>query len=292
MGQDEGGVENVKMDSRLKSIESRIDHFLPEVENVIAQRVYQAARDKLSNTVKYFSVFVAILAGVLGYQSYKQIIDIGGTKVAELIAESVIPELQKDVETQIDNRLEELMVNAQVKANAKMDQKIAEVSVVYQEKLQSLIDSSENIHDSEVPLPRSLDGYALYGEGREGDDGKWIWVNRNFRLIEGHIVNDFPDKGMLAVADTAVLVRDQAPSVRYEIREQKTRVPFMKGLKMYYKEKVISKLKIPVLDESSSKQLGSIKAETQVEIKSVQKVLGKFVWVEISPKIVAGISNL
>ena len=277
--------ENVQqIDNRLKSIESKIDHILPEVENVLAQRVYQTAKEKLASTAKYFSLFVALLLGAIGYQSYKEIIDIGGTKVAEAIAESVIPELQLDVESQVDTRLEELMVEAQSQANAKMDRKIAEVSSIYQEKFNALLEeiktnSPENVNVS-AASPK-LQGLALYGEGGKDESGNWIWTRRNFSLA-GDNSDLLPVANQFATADNAVLVRDKAPSVRYETREIKTKVPVMNDLKVTFENKVISTTKIPILEENSSKPIGTIQPGRDVEITSVQTILGKYVWVGIS----------
>ncbi|WP_345973389.1 hypothetical protein [Sulfurimonas diazotrophicus] len=275
-----------KIDVRLKSIETKIDQILPEVENVLAQRVYLAAKEKLSTTAKYFSLFVALLLGAIGYQSYKEIVDIGGTKVAEAIAKSVIPELQRDVETQVDARLEELMVEARSQANAKMDQKIAEVSAAYEEKFNLLLKQIKtNKHKnfkviSETP---KLHGFALYGEGGKNENGEWVWSSKNFNL-EHKDVDTLPTANQSALATKAVLVREQPPSIRYETREIKTKVPVMKGLQVSFKNKVISSTKIPILEENSGKVVGTIQAGKKVDIKSVQTVLEKYVWVSFDER--------
>ncbi len=276
--------DSQQIDSRLKSIESKIDHILPEAENILAQRVYQAAKEKLSSTAKYFSLFVALLLGAIGYQSYKEIIDIGGTKVAEAIVESIIPELQRDVELQVDARLEELMVEARSQANAKMDQKIAEVSSIYQDKFNSLLEEIKTTKPENINISAAspkLQGFVLYGEGNKDENGIWVWSNKNFSL-ENNETNIIPIAEQIAVTDNAVLVRDNAPSVRYETKEIKTKIPIMKGLNISFQNKVISTTKIPILEENSSKPLGTIQSGKKVVLKSVQTILGKYVWVSVS----------
>jgi hypothetical protein len=276
--------DSQQIDSRLKSIESKIDHILPEAENILAQRVYQAAKEKLSSTAKYFSLFVALLFGAIGYQSYKEIIDIGGTKVAEAIAESVIPELQRDVELQVDSRLEELMVEARSQANAKMDQKIAEVSSIYQDKFNALLEEIKTTEPENINISAAspkLQGFVLYGEGRKDESGLWVWSNKNLSLENGD-AQLIPMAEQIAVTDNAVLVRDSAPSVRYEKKEIRTKVPVMNGLKISYQNKVISTTKIPILEENSSKPLGTIQSGKKVVIKSVQTILGKYIWVSLN----------
>jgi hypothetical protein len=283
MGTDNQQEKDEKIDSRLKSIEEKIDQILPEVENVLAQRVYKAAKQKLSSSARLLSFFLAILIGAVGYQSYKEIIDIGGTKVAEILAESVIPELQKDVQAQVDTRLKELMVEARAQANVKLDQKIAEVSAIYQEKFNSLLKEIKKSGAGRIDVSKSIpkvEGYVLYGEGKKDNSGTWIWSKQNFNVTNGN-QDTFPEINKIVITNRAVLVRDQAPSVEYENKEISIKVPVIKNLMVTFQDKVISSTKTPVLDDTLSKAIGTIQREKKVKIKSVQVVLGKYVWVNI-----------
>lgn len=276
-------MENKKnnIEERLGSIESKLDQILPEVENVVAHRVYKAATARMVSAVKVFSVIGALILGAVGYQSYKQIVDIGGTKVAEVFVKSAIPELQKDAKEIVDQRVSEVMIDAKAQANAKIDQQIAELTSIFQKKYDNLIAELEMGRISiTATIPKEkLSGFVLFGEGERTQDGVWKWTSQNLAMHGNE--EEYPSPNKQATTLKPVLVRTDAPKVKLEKKEIINRIPIFQGFQMKWEEQRVTVASIPFLDQSASKPLGTIIQGKAVEITKVELLLDKYVWVEL-----------
>lgn len=269
------------IEDRLGSIESKLDQILPEVENVLAHRVYKAATTRMASAAKVFAVLGAIILGAVGYQSYKQIVDIGGTKVAEVFVKSAIPELQKDAKEIVNQRVSEVMVEAKAQANAKIDQRVAELTSLFQEKYENLLAELKTGSTSitATVAKEKLSGFTLFGEGQRTQDGIWKWTNQNL-AIHGN-EKEYPSLNKQAITLKPVLVRTDAPKVKLEKKEIIQRIPTFQGLQMQWKEQKITVASIPYLDQSVSKPSGTIIQGKEVKITKVELLLDKYVWVEV-----------
>lgn len=273
------------IEGKISSIEEKIGQFLPEVEGVIAHRVYDAAKSRLIALAKVAGVAGAVLLSIVGYQGYGQIVETGTDRVAEIFAKQGLPQITDFARHEVNVLLAKEMANVRAEASAKFDQQLADMTAIYQKRFDVLLAQL----DTDLPEPQMLEGYALYGEGTRAESGEWVWNVRNFQF-RGVPREKFPEPSDKAATVKAVVVKNQPPIQQFDVRKylpiQQQASPKIKvnpafGSNFAWAEMGDLQYKFAVLEDRDSSPIGTLLEKSEVEIGKVDILLDRYVWVQV-----------
>ena len=262
---------------RIQAVEKRLERFTALEEEILTHKVYRAAYDKLVWIIKLFTAVAVVVAAAIGYQSYREIVKEGSQQAAQLFAEQAITALANEARRQANEQLSTLSAEFRAGVNAKVDQQAAEIFALYQQKF------DEALKKVAAPAtPRvQVQGFVLYGEGRKDEKGTWLWESRNFD-IEGGDKEAVPQVGATALTQKPAVVREQPPTVTFTDQKITTRVPAVKGLKIEFRDQIVSVAKIPKLEDRGGSPVATLLAGQPVKVEEVQVLLDRFLWVKVT----------
>lgn len=200
------------LEKKIRRLEANLDAVSPSLQELLTNQVYDNVLKRLLLRGKILIVIVAISTAVLGYSSYRQIVDKGTQKATEEFVNEVLPKLKENAYLQVTNTL--LQITNDI--NSKLEQEMATIIITSREYANSTLKSlyeqikatngKVSTDDLNLYKEKALVGYALYGNYAKDKLGNKVFTLRNFAPVDSNPM-EIPTSGSLAITTVPVLVK-------------------------------------------------------------------------------------